>query len=243
MRVAVVSDIHSNLHALEAVLAAIERETPDELWCLGDLVGYGPRPNECCALIADRADVCLAGNHDLGVLGTIDLVEFGGEAGIAARWTRDVLDPEARALLEPLEAQGTAPGVALYHGSARDPVWEYVLSDEAALATLEIAGSPLVLVGHSHVALRVVQSSHGDLDGGLTTAGTDLELADVRALLNPGSVGQPRDGDPRAAYLVLDLDARRASFRRVEYDIEQTQREIREAGLPELLAARLELGQ
>jgi diadenosine tetraphosphatase ApaH/serine/threonine PP2A family protein phosphatase len=243
MRVAVVSDIHSNLHALEAVLAAIEREAPDELWCLGDLVGYGPRPNECCALIADRADVCLAGNHDLGVLGTIDLVEFGGEAGIAARWTRDVLDPEARALLEPLEPEGTANGVGLYHGSARDPVWEYVLSDEAALATLEIAGSPLVLVGHSHVALRVVQSSHGDLDGGLTTAGTDLELADVRALLNPGSVGQPRDGDPRAAYLVLDLDARRASFRRVEYDIEQTQREIREAGLPELLAARLELGQ
>ena len=243
MRVAVVSDIHSNLYALETVLAAIEAEAPDELWCLGDLVGYGPRPNECCALVADRAEVCLAGNHDLGVLGTIDLVEFGGEAGIAARWTRDVLDPEARALLEPLEPQGTAHGVALYHGSARDPVWEYVLSDEAALATIEIAGSPLVLVGHSHVALRVVRSENGDLDGGLAAAGTELELADVQALLNPGSVGQPRDGDPRAAYLVLDLDARRASFRRVEYDIEQTQREIREAGLPELLAARLELGQ
>ena len=243
MRVAVVSDIHSNLHALEAVLAAIEAEAPDELWCLGDLVGYGPRPNECCALIADRADVCLAGNHDLGVLGTIDLVEFGGEAGIAAGWTRDVLDPEARALLEPLEPKGTAHGVALYHGSARDPVWEYVLSDEAALATLEIAGSPLVLVGHSHVALRVARSGDGDLDGGLAPAGTELALADVQALLNPGSVGQPRDGDPRAAYLVLDLDARRASFRRVEYDIQRTQREIREAGLPELLAARLELGQ
>jgi diadenosine tetraphosphatase ApaH/serine/threonine PP2A family protein phosphatase len=243
MRVAVVSDIHSNLHALEAVVGAIEAEAPDELWCLGDLVGYGPRPNECCALIADRADVCLAGNHDLGVLGTIDLVEFGGEAGIAARWTRDVLDPEARALLEPLEPKGTAHGVALYHGSARDPVWEYVLSDEAALATLEIAGSPLVLVGHSHVALRVARSGDGDLDGGLAPAGTELALADVQALLNPGSVGQPRDGDPRAAYLVLDLDARRASFRRVEYDIQRTQQEIREAGLPELLAARLELGQ
>jgi diadenosine tetraphosphatase ApaH/serine/threonine PP2A family protein phosphatase len=243
MRVAVVSDIHSNLHALEAVLAAIEADAPEELWCLGDLVGYGARPNECCALIADRADVCLAGNHDLGVLGTIDLVEFGGEAGIAARWTRDVLDPEARALLERLEPKGNAHGVALYHASARDPVWEYVLSDEAALATLEIAGSPLVLVGHSHVALRVAQSGDGDLDGGLAAAGTELALADVRALLNPGSVGQPRDGDPRAAYLVLDLDARRASFRRVEYDIQRTQREIREAGLPELLAARLELGQ
>jgi diadenosine tetraphosphatase ApaH/serine/threonine PP2A family protein phosphatase len=243
MRVAVVSDIHSNLYALEAVLAAIEAEAPDELWCLGDLVGYGPRPNECCALIAGRADVCLAGNHDLGVLGTIDLVEFGGEAGIAARWTRDVLDPEARALLEGLEPKGTAHGVALYHGSARDPVWEYVLSDEAALATLEIAGSPLVLVGHSHVALRVAQSGDGDLDGGLAAAGTELALAEVQTLLNPGSVGQPSAGDPRAAYLVLDLDARRASFRRVEYDIQRTQQEIREAGLPELLAARLELGQ
>jgi diadenosine tetraphosphatase ApaH/serine/threonine PP2A family protein phosphatase len=243
MRAAVVSDIHSNLHALKAVLAAIDSEAPDELWCLGDLVGYGPRPNECCAALAERTDVCLAGNHDLGVLGTSDLVEFGGEAGIAARWTREVLEPEAREFLEPLEPGGAAHGVALYHGSACDPVWEYVLSDEAALATLELAGTALVLVGHSHVALRVVQSGDGEVDGGLAAAGTELELDGVRALLNPGSVGQPRDGDPRAAYLLLDLDAHRASFRRVEYDIERTQREIREAGLPELLAARLELGQ
>jgi len=243
MRVAVVSDIHSNLHALEAVLAAIDAEPPDEVWCLGDLVGYGPRPNECCTALAERADVCLAGNHDLGVLGTIDLVEFGGEAGIAARWTREVLEPEAQGLLERLEPLGTAQGIALYHGSARDPVWEYVLTDEAALATLELAGSQLVLVGHSHVALRVVRSGDGELDAGLAAAGTELELDGIQTLLNPGSVGQPRDGDPRAAYLLLDLGARRASFRRVEYDIERTQREIRDAGLPELLAARLELGQ
>ena len=241
MRVAVVSDIHSNLHALEAALAAIEGDAPDELWCLGDVVGYGPRPNECCAAIAARADVCLAGNHDLAVRGTIDLAEFGGEAGIAAGWTRGVLEPEAQALLDRLDPQGTAHGAALYHGSARDPIWEYVLSDEAALATLELAGSPLVLVGHSHVALRVVQSG-GELDGGVAAAGTEVELGDVRALLNPGSVGQPRDGDPRAAYLLLDLDAQHASFRRVEYDVERTQREMRDAGLPELLAARLELG-
>jgi predicted phosphodiesterase len=241
MRVAVVSDIHSNLHALEAALAAIDVEAPDELWCLGDLVGYGPRPNECCAAIADRADICLAGNHDLAVRGTIDLVEFHGEAGLAARWTREVLEPEWQALLERLEPEGTAHGVALYHGSARDPIWEYVLSDEAALATLELADSPLVLVGHSHVALRVVQSG-GELEGGVAQAGTELELGDVRALLNPGSLGQPRDGDPRAAYLLLDLDTRHASFRRVEYDVERTQREMRDAGLPEMLAARLELG-
>src|SRR5262249_36297180 len=154
MRVAIVSDIHSNLQALEAVLAAIEAEAPDELWCLGDLVGYGPRPNECCALIAREADVCLGGNHDLAVRGTIDLEEFGGDAGVAARWTRDVLAPEAQALLDRLEPQGSAHGVALYHGSARDPIWEYVLSDEGALATLELAGTSLVLVGHSHVALK-----------------------------------------------------------------------------------------
>jgi diadenosine tetraphosphatase ApaH/serine/threonine PP2A family protein phosphatase len=241
MRVAVVSDIHSNLHALEAVLAAIEAEAPDELWCLGDLVGYGARPNECCAAIAGRADVCLAGNHDLAVRGTIDLAEFGGEAGVAARWTREVLEPEAQELLDGLEPQGAAHGVALYHGSARDPVWEYVLSDEAAFVTIALADVPLVLVGHSHVALQIVLSGE-EIDGGVAPAGTELELDGVQALLNPGSVGQPRDNDPRAAYLLLDLNAAHASFRRVEYDVERTQHEIREAGLPELLAARLELG-
>ena len=241
MRVAVVSDIHSNLHALEAVLAAIEAEAPDELWCLGDLVGYGPRPNECCAAVAQRADVCLGGNHDLAVRGTIDLEEFGGEAAIAARWTREVLEPPARELLDRLEPTGAAHGVAFYHGSARDPIWEYVLSDEGALATLELAQSPLVLVGHSHVALRVVQSGD-ELEGGLAPAGTEVELSGTRALLNPGSVGQPRDGDARAAYLLLDLETQRASFRRVEYDVERTQREMRDAGLPEILGARLAIG-
>jgi predicted phosphodiesterase len=241
MRVAVVSDIHSNLHALEAVLAAIDAEAPDELWCLGDVVGYGPRPNECCAVVAERAAVCLAGNHDLAVRGTIDLAEFGGEAAVAAGWTREVLEPRAQELLDRLEPEGSAHGVALYHGSARDPIWEYVLSDEAGLSTLELSTSPLVLVGHSHVALRIVQAGAG-LDGGIAPAGTEVETGGVRALLNPGSVGQPRDGDPRAAYLLLDLDAQRASFHRIEYDVEQTQREMREADLPELLAARLSLG-
>src|SRR3954447_7269296 len=241
MRVAVVSDIHSNLHALEAVLAAIDREAPDELWCLGDLVGYRARANEGCAMIGERAHVCLAGNHDLAVRGTIDLEEFHGEAGLAATWTREVLERQWKELLDGLEPKGSAHGVALYHGSARDPIWEYVLSDEGALATLELTESPLVLVGHSHVALQVVQSDD-ELAGGVAPDGTDLELGGVRALLNPGSVGQPRDGDPRAAYLLLDLEAQHASFRRVEYDVKETQREMRDAGLPEMLAGRLELG-
>jgi predicted phosphodiesterase len=242
MRVAVISDVHGNLHALEAVLAAIEGDAPDQVWCLGDLVGYGPKPNECCMLVEARASLCLSGNHDLGVLGTIDLEEFSGEAGAAARWTRGVLSDKARAYLDPLEPLGTAEGVALFHGSARDPVWEYVLSDEAAATTFALTNESLVLVGHSHAALQI-ELREGLLSGGLAPAGTEIDLKSGRWLLNPGSVGQPRDGDPRAAYLVLDLDAQQASFRRAAYDIEQTQAEIRAEGLPELLAERLSFGQ
>jgi predicted phosphodiesterase len=242
VRAAVISDIHGNLAALEAVLAAIDADAPDELWCLGDLVGYGPRPNECCELVQARAQICLDGNHDLAVRGTIDLSEFSGEAGVAAEWTRGVLTPASRAYLDSLEPAGSRAGVALYHGSARDPVWEYVLSDEAARATLALAGTSLVLVGHSHAALYVMLRGSAS-EGGLAPSGTELDLSGTRALLNPGSVGQPRDGDSRAAYLLLDLGTERASFRRVEYDIARTQAEMRAAGLPQSLAARLSLGQ
>jgi len=233
--------VHSNLAALEAVLAAIDAAPPDEIWCLGDVVGYGPRPNECCEIVESRANVCLGGNHDLAVRGTIDLDEFRGDAAIAARWTRDVLSDGARAFLDRLEPQDERDGVALYHGSARDPVWEYVLSEEAAAATLAVSPRPLVLVGHSHVALEI---AWGDdlLTGGLAPAGTTVE-ARGRVLLNPGSVGQPRDGDPRAAYLLLDLERKRASFHRADYDVERTQAEMRAVGLPEALAARLTHGE
>jgi predicted phosphodiesterase len=242
VRVAVVSDIHANLHALEAVLEAIDSEAPDELWCLGDLVGYGPKPNECCALVEERATTCLAGNHDLAVRGTIDLSEFSGDAGEAAAWTRTVLSQESQRFLDGLEPRGRAAGVALFHGSARDPVWEYVLSDEAAAVTFALTEEQLVLVGHSHAALQV---SLRDtlLEGGLAAGGTELALDGARRLLNPGSVGQPRDGDPRAAYLLLDLEEKRASFRRVDYDVARTQAEMHEAALPELLAERLASGQ
>jgi diadenosine tetraphosphatase ApaH/serine/threonine PP2A family protein phosphatase len=241
MRVAVVSDLHGNLAALEAVLAALEAEPPEELWCLGDLVGYGARPNECCAAMEARASVCLVGNHDLAVRGTIDLAEFSGDAGAAVRWTRSVLSPASLAYIDGLEPLGERAGAALFHGSARDPVWEYVLSDEKAMATLALTNEPLVLVGHSHAALHATLRGD-DLEGGFAPGGTEVDLKRGRTLLNPGSVGQPRDGDPRAAYLLLDLDARRASFRRVEYDVQRAQAEIREAGLPETLAARLAVG-
>jgi diadenosine tetraphosphatase ApaH/serine/threonine PP2A family protein phosphatase len=243
MRVAVISDIHGNLHALEAVLQAVGRERPDELWCLGDLVGYGARPNECCAAVRERADLCLVGNHDLVALGgnNVDLGEFNPEAAAAARWTRSALNEESRAFLESLEPAAEREGVELFHASPRDPVWEYVLTVEAALAGLQLASAPLVLVGHSHVPLAI-SLRDGELAGDHAPAGTERELAEGRWLLNPGSVGQPRDGDPRAAWLLLELDGRRASFRREEYPVEETQSEIREEGLPDALATRLASG-
>ena len=242
MKVVVLSDIHANLHALEAVLARVDEEPPDELWCLGDVVGYGPRPNECCEIVSARASVCLAGNHDLAVRGRMDTNEFSGDAGAAAAWTRGVLTDASAAYLDGLEPEARRDGVALYHGSARDPVWEYVLSDEAALATIAIADAPITLVGHSHAALHA--SLRGDdFAGGVAAAGFEADLGDGRHLLNPGSVGQPRDGDARAAFLVLDLDARHARFERVDYDIARTQDEMHDAGLPSSLAARLSFGQ
>jgi len=240
MRIAVISDIHANLHALESVLAAIDAEGADEIWCLGDTVGYGPRPNECVALVRERTSICLAGNHDLVVLGKLDHFAFVDEAAVAADWTRTVLDADATEFLAGLEPSGTAPGVELFHGSARDPVWEYVLDDAAARATLAATSAPLVLVGHSHVALEI--SGGGRLRGGQAASGTVLDLDASRRILNPGSVGQPRDGDPRASWLVIEAVPRRATFRRTDYPIGLTQAEMHERDLPEILSERLAHG-
>ena len=241
MRVAVISDVHANLRALEAVLAAIDDEDLDAVWCLGDTVGYGPRPNECCTSVRERAALCLVGNHDLVALGDIAVGDFNDEAAAAALWTRDELSADSQSFLRGLEPAARVEGAELYHASARDPVWEYLLSEDAVRATFDLTTAPLVLVGHSHVALAV--NARGDeLDGGLAPGGTEVEL-DGRWVLNPGSTGQPRDGDPRAAWLLLDLEQRRASFRRVAYPVKETQAELRAAGLPPGLAARLAFGE
>ena len=240
MRIAVLSDVHSNLHALEAVLAEVDKGGFDALWFLGDLVGYGPRPNECAALLQERAAICLAGNHDLVVLGKIPIDAFAGEAAAAARWTQGVLDDAARDFLGGLEPQAAAPGAELFHGSPRDPVWDYVLGDEAAYWAFAATSEPLLLVGHSHVALEI--SNGESLRGGKAPEGARVELGKLRRLLNPGSVGQPRDGDRRAAWLEVDVDAAWATFRRTDYPVEQTQAEMHEAGLPEALAVRLAHG-
>jgi predicted phosphodiesterase len=242
LRIAVISDIHANWHALEAVIADLDDESPDEVWCLGDLVGYGPQPNRCTTETSERSAICLAGNHDLGAIGKLELTDFSPDAATTARWTTDVLEDDCRRYLESLEPTGERQGMQMYHGSPRDPVWEYVLSEPAARAALEIATSDIVLVGHSHIpiALRLLD---GTIAGGLAKGGSDLDLDTGRWLLNPGSVGQPRDGDARAAYLLLDLESKHAHFRRVPYDIEATQAEIREHGLPEELALRLAGGE
>jgi predicted phosphodiesterase len=241
MRVGVISDIHGNAAALETVLEALEDERLDAVWCLGDLVGYGPDPNTCCELVAMRADLCLVGNHDLGVIGTIPLDDFSPDAAAAARWTGTVLTEYSRSYLESLRPEAKVDGAELYHASPRDPVWDYVLSEPVARESLEMTDAPVVMVGHSHVPLAMMLEN-GRANGGLAAGGHEADLARGRWLLNPGSVGQPRDNDPRAAYLILDFEQHQASFMRVAYPVERTQAEIRERGLPETLAQRLALG-
>jgi len=241
MRVAVISDVHANRHALDAVLSEVDGENVDAVWCLGDTVGYGPQPNECCDLVHERADLCLIGNHDLVALGELTVMDFNDEAAAAALWTSEQLTPESESYLRSLTPSAEADGAQLFHASARDPVWEYVLTEEAARATFDLTSAPLVLVGHSHVALALALTD-GRVSGGVAPAGAELEL-DGRRLLNPGSVGQPRDGDARAAWLLLDLDRRFAAFRRVPYPFERTQAEMHEAGLPRALADRLARGE
>ena len=242
MKVAVISDVHANLPALEAVLAWIETDDVDELWCLGDLTGYGAEPGRCMDVVLDRAAVCLAGNHDMVVTGEIDIAMFSSDARAAAEWTREILDADALARLRELRPSGERHGVELYHASIRDPVWEYVIDDRTAAICLEKQGSQISMVGHSHVPLAYGYAGDTFL-GGMAGADTELSTLPGPFLLNPGSVGQPRDGDPRAAYLLLDLDTGQARWRRVDYDVQDAQRAIREAGLPLRLGARLAEGR
>jgi diadenosine tetraphosphatase ApaH/serine/threonine PP2A family protein phosphatase len=224
------------------VIDDIESANVDETWCLGDLVGYGAQPDECVALARESCDVCLVGNHDLVVLGKLDIDAFSVNAAVAARWTQQNIGQEALDFMTGLEPRDTEHPVGLFHGSPRDPVWEYVLSTIQAEACMDSMDARVGAIGHSHVALCFQRPDDGPVRGAQTPAGTELDLSEGHWLVNPGGVGQPRDGDPRAAYLVLDLDAGRAEFRRVGYDVERTQAEIREHGLPASLAERLAVG-
>jgi predicted phosphodiesterase len=244
MRVAVISDIHSNLAALRAVLEDSEREGAEEIWCLGDLVGYGPEPNACVALIRERAGVCLGGNHDLAALGKMDLDYFNPDAAVAALWTNEVLTAASREFLAELPCLLERAPFTLAHGSPRHPEWEYVLTYGVARANFELLGTPYCLVGHTHwpTAWRKVDGDENSLECEPLRHASLYTLGDDPVILNPGSVGQPRDGDTRASYLLLDTDGLTVTARRVEYAIEQTQALMRIAGLPQRLIDRLTAG-
>jgi predicted phosphodiesterase len=243
MRVAICTDIHGNRQAFEAVIAAAEDAGCDELWCLGDLVGYGAEPDACVALARERCSICLAGNHDLAVIGKLDLEEFSRGAALAARWTQEVIAEDTREFLLSLEPSGTAEGLGLFHASPRDPIWEYVLSGLTAELCFDATDYRVSLIGHSHVALSFHRPEGEPASGTTRREGAVLDLSSGEWLVNPGSTGQPRDGDPRAAWLELDIAARTAAYRRAEYDIAGAQAAIRAARLPESLAERLQYGQ
>jgi len=246
LRVAVLSDIHSNRQALEAVLAAVDEAGVEETWCLGDMVGYGADPDVCTALVRERCSTCLVGNHDLALLGALDIATFSEGAATAVEWTRENVNQETLDFLASLGPAGSREGVGLFHASPRDPVWEYVLSTDQAEAGFEAMEERVGLIGHSHVALFFVNlpgARPGYAQGTQAGDGAEIELDEGEWLLNPGSVGQPRDGDRRAAWLELDTDAWTARWHRVDYDVEAAATAIRAAGLPETLAERLEVGR
>jgi diadenosine tetraphosphatase ApaH/serine/threonine PP2A family protein phosphatase len=246
LRVAVLSDIHANRQALEAVLAAVEEAGVDQIWCLGDLVGYGAEPDACTALARERCSLCLVGNHDLALLGALDVSTFSEAAAAAVAWTRKQVSEETVEFLATLEPTASQSGVGLAHASPRDPVWEYVLSTDQAEAGLDALEERVGLIGHSHIALFFVRApavGRGYAQGAQASDGAEIEIAEGEWLLNPGSVGQPRDGDPRAAWLELDTEGWAARYHRVPYDVEGAAAAIRSAGLPDVLAERLEVGR
>ena len=239
MRVAVLSDIHGNLVALDAVLATVG--SVDAVWHLGDVVGYGPEPDGVVERLAGLGAVGVAGNHDLAAVGGDQIAWFNPDARAAMEWTRRRISDATRSWLAALPGRQRVAEFSLVHGSERDPVWEYVTSVPVARANLAVLETRFGLHGHTH--LPMVYAEH---DGGVEqiepAAGSSFSLIERRALINPGSVGQPRDGIVTASYLVLDTDAGQCTWRRTPYDIAAVQDAMRAAGLPSRLVERLSYG-
>lgn len=240
MRIAVLSDIHSNLVALDAVLA--HAGSVDAVWHLGDVVGYGPDPDGVVDRLAGLGAIGVLGNHDAAALGGPEIDWFNPDARTAATWTRDRIADRTRAWLDGLPLTLTIDGVSLVHGSPRDPLREYITTRDGAAANLRHLTAPVGLHGHTHVPVVFVQRGT-EIAVDFPADGESIDLTGEPALLNPGSVGQPRDGDPAASYLILDAEARRATWQRVAYDIGAVQAAMRAAGLPARLADRLAAGR
>lgn len=243
MRIAVTSDVHANLAALEAVLA--HAGTIDGVWNMGDCVGYGPQPSECIARLRDSGGLWVAGNHERAATGAIDTDDFNPQAAMAAEWTKDRLSDEEKAFLDALPEVTRELDFTLVHGTLRWPIWEYLVDYETARAHLSLQQTAFGFVGHTHVPMQVTELPDDRQGCELfrLSDGDVVELGDTRLVLNPGSVGQPRDGDKRASYGLLDTDARKFTLHRVEYNIEATQKLMEEADLPNWLIERLAIGR
>jgi diadenosine tetraphosphatase ApaH/serine/threonine PP2A family protein phosphatase len=239
MRIAVLSDIHSNIVALDAVLAHMG--LVDAVWHLGDVVGYGPEPDTVVERIAAIGAIGVRGNHDAAAAGGREIEYFNPEAHSAMEWTRRRITEATRGWLAALPERRVEGDVTLVHGSPRDPIWEYVTSLAIAEAGIAVMTTTLGLHGHTHVPIAFA-SSGGRLEMIAPSDGTTFDLEDRVALVNPGSVGQPRDGDPRASYLVLDPEARSITWHRVDYDVDAVMAAMRAVGLPDRLAERLRHG-
>lgn len=238
MRVLIISDIHANLTALEAVLEHAPEY--DAAWCLGDIVGYGPDPNECVEMVRNLPElVCLIGNHDQAALGKIPLARFNEEAQAAATWTSEQLTEASESYLLSLPGKVSLDGYTLAHGSPRQPIWEYILDGATARANFEAFETDYCLVGHSHVPLVFVQNAPKAEVEPYSIPWSHPFHMHPRMILNPGSVGQPRDMDPRAAYAILDTEDGTWMGKRVDYDIIGVQTRMLESGLPERQALRL----
>lgn len=244
MRILIISDVHANAAALDAVLK--DAGSFDKVWCLGDVVGYGPDPNECIERLRGLDLLCLAGNHDLGVTGKAALWDFSANAQEVIFWTRHWLTSENMQWLKSLPAVPIIQdGVTLVHASLRDPVWEYLFEREIVVRNLSQLSTPLCLNGHTHfpVIFRKPWDGFKVLEESLPIQ-TPLKLSALdQMFINPGSVGQPRDEDPRAAYAVLDLETNTLTHFRAAYDINATQERMKQAKFSPSLIRRLRFGQ
>jgi predicted phosphodiesterase len=242
MKILVVSDVHANLAALEAVLASAP--VHDAVWSLGDTVGYGARPNECLDLLAEiGAEPALVGNHDLAAVGLLPIGWFNVYAAQAAGWTSMQLTEENRFRIRSSFTSESVGQFYLVHGSPSDPARDYVLTLEDAVEALGEVAARVILCGHTHVPMLVELHPGTAPVRRKIESGISYSIDGARALINPGSVGQPRDGDPRASAVLLDTDAQIVTWHRYSYDIPRTQREITAAGLHSELATRLERGR